>query len=288
MPKTTSFADCKRFAANVAAAGGTLPQTLQNLLAAHDVVAAAGDRPAAAQAPESAIVDAALDGSLTPERLTKLLPAAASAAIVHEYAKTLSRSVERVLLGAWHRELENGGADAILDSMRSTFDRHAKCIAEARSLFNSESSAEHVLAGGEPGTIEAWQGLTAHLTAVARIAIVAREFGPRLGDYPMIVEYAGGDGHTLDDTAIMVADGGLQADSVHFQRPDQGHRSSPLFKVQLRLHSIESARARYRAWAADQFDRLNNRDLGGWIDQETGQVHKHPIPKNPYRETANT
>jgi hypothetical protein len=77
----------------------------------------------------------------------------------------------------------------------------------------------------------------------------------------------------------MVADGGLQADSAHFQRPDQGHRSSPLFKVPLRLHSIESARARYRAWAADQFDRLNNRDLGGWIDQETGQVHKHPIPR---------
>ena len=130
------------------------------------------------------------------------------------------------------------------------------------------------MASSEPAVmVEAWQGLDGHLTAVAKIAVVAREFGPRLGDYPQIVEYAGGDGHLLDDTAIMVADGGLQADSAHFQRPDQGHRSSPLFKVSLRLHSIESARARYALWAADQFDRINSRDPGGWIDEEGACIH---------------
>jgi hypothetical protein len=286
MPKTTSFADVKRFAASVAAAGGTLPQTFENLIRAHDVLADATALPAATQRPESGIVDAALDGSLTPEKLTKMLPAAASAAAVNEYAKTLASSVERVLLGTWHREMESGGADAVLDSMRPTFDRHAKEIAKARSLFNSESSAEHVLASGEPAVMTAWSTLNGHLIAVSKVAIVAREFGPRLGDYPMIVEYAGGDGHLLDDTAIMVADGGLLADSAHFQRPDQGHRSSPLFKVPLRLHTVASARSRYAQWAAIQFDRLHGgRDPGGWIGED-GQVHKHPVPKNPYRETA--
>lgn len=285
MPKTTSFADCKRFAASVATAGDELPGPLKNLLAAHTVLADAAALPAATQKPEAPIVDCALQGTLTPEKLTKLLPAAASAAAVNEYAKTLAGSVERVLLGAWHREMKNGAADLIIDSMRKTFDEHAKCIAEARGLFSSESSAEAVLASGEPAVVTAWQGLTAHLTAVAKIAIVAREFGPRLGSYPQIVEYAGGDGHTLDDTAIMVADGGLQADSAHFQRPDQGHRSSPLFKVPLRLHTIESARARYNVWAAAQFDRINSRDPGGWIDEQGG-VHPFPRPEIPYRQKA--
>ena len=284
MPKATNFHDCKRFAASVAAAGGTLPQTLENLIQAHDVLADATALPVATARPESAIVDCALQGTLNAEKLTKLLPAAASAAAVNEYAKTLAGSVERVLLGAWHREMESGGADLILDSMRSTFDRHAKDIAKARSLFSAESSAEHVLASGEPAVVTAWQGLTGHLTVVSKIAVVAREFGPRLGDYPQIVEYAGGDGHTLDDTAIMVADGGLQADSAHFQRPDQGHRSSPLFKVSLRLHTIESARARYAQWAAGQFDRVNSRDPGGWIDEQG--VHPFPRPENPYRQKA--
>ena len=289
MPKTPNFPDCRRFAASVTAAGGKLPQTLQNLIQAHSVIADAAAIPARAQAPESAIVDCALDGSLTSEKLAKLLPAAASAAAEHEYAKFLAGNVERTLLGAWHREIENGGADAILDSMRPLFDKHAQEIATARSLFNPESSAEHVLSSGEPAVMTAWQGLNEHLAVVAKIALVAREFGPRLGDFPMIREYAGGDGHLLDDTAIMVADGGLRADSVYFQRPDRGHKDSPLFKVQLKLHSVESAQARYAAWAADEWDGLHaGRDLGGWIDERTGEMHPHPRPKNPYRrEEAN-
>ena len=134
MPKTANFADCRRFAASVTAAGGQLPQALENLIQAHSVLADAAALPAATQRPESAIVDAALDGSLTPEKLSKLMPAAASAAAVDEYAKTLAGSVERVLLGAWHREMEAGGADLVLDSMRTSFDEHATEIAKARSV----------------------------------------------------------------------------------------------------------------------------------------------------------
>ena len=129
-------------------------------------------------------MDCALDGSLTEEKLAELLPAAASAAAVHEYAKQLAVRTENVLLGAWHREIGNGGADLVLDSMRSLFDRHAKEIEKARGLFNAESSAEHVLASGEPAVIKAWQELGDHITAVAKIAVVAREFGPRIGELP--------------------------------------------------------------------------------------------------------
>ena len=144
MGHTTSFTDCRRFASNVKAAGGKLPQQLQNLIQAHSVLADAAALPAAAQAPESAIVDAALDGSLSRERLAELLPPAASAAVVGEYAKTLAGNVERVMLGTWHRAMDKGGADQILTSMRGRFEEHAKQIAAAKQLFNSESDAEFI------------------------------------------------------------------------------------------------------------------------------------------------
>ena len=230
-------------------------------------------------------MDEALAGTLSPERLSELLPAAAGAFAVNEYAKTLAGNVERVLLGEWHRAVEAGGADSVLDSMRPQFDRHAKAVAKARSMFSAESTAESVLSSAPSEVVGMWQGLGDHLAVIARIALVAREFGPRLGDFPMIREFTGGDGHTLADEAIMVADGGLQAGSAHFMRPDRGHKDSPLFKVQLRLHSITSARERYRMWAADQWDGINSgRDRGGWIDQQTGEVHPHPALVNPYRQ----
>ena len=140
MAKTVNFVDCKRFAANVAAAGGTLPGPLKNLLAAHSGAGGLSGLPTRAAAPESAIVDAALDGSLTPERLVELLPAAASAAAVNEYARTLAVRTENVLLGAWHREIDNGAADLVLSSMRRQFDAHAKEIQKSRALFNAESA----------------------------------------------------------------------------------------------------------------------------------------------------
>jgi hypothetical protein len=282
--KTAAFLDCKRFGASVVAAGGKLPPKLQNLIQAHDVLADAAVLPAASQAPESGIVDAALAGDLTRERLGELLPAAASAAAVNEYAKTLAGSVERVLLGAWHRQIDDGGADAILDSMRKLFDRHAAEIAKARSLFDSESSAESVLASGEPAVMAAWGSLNDHLTVVAKIALVARAFGPRLGSFPQIREFAGGDGFRLDDTAIMCADGGLMQDSAYFLQPDGPHRASALFRVQLRLHTIDSARTRYTEWAAAQWDAsFAERPRGGrLIDGEMVD----PAPKNPYRQAG--
>jgi hypothetical protein len=186
MPKTTSFADCRRFAAAVTAAGGTLPGPLRNLVGAHSVMAASTGLPARAAAPEAAIVDCALDGTLTPERLSELLPPAAAAAATIEYAKELAVRTENILLAQFHRELDNGAADLVLTSMRPVFDRHAKEIGKARRLFNAESDPELVLASGEPDGIKAWGGLSDHITAVGKIAVVAREFGPR-GNYPQIV-----------------------------------------------------------------------------------------------------
>jgi hypothetical protein len=96
--------------------------------------------------------------------------------------------------------------------MRSQFDRHVEAIAAARSLFTAESTPAHVLASAEPEAIEAWQQLDGHLRVITKIAAVASQFGPRLGDFPRITEFALGENARLDDRAIMCTAGPLVVD----------------------------------------------------------------------------
>jgi hypothetical protein len=278
MPPTTLIHDAKQFAAAITAAGGAVPDTLANLLSSYELLSS----PAATQRPEDAIMDAALDGSLTAAKLDKLLPVAATAHMANTYRQELARSAEHTLVGQFHRAVKAGGADAILDSLRPNFDRHAEAIAKARSLFNHESSPEHILASGESGTIEAWQQLDGHLRVVSKIGAIAAAFGPRVGSFPQIREYALGEGFRIDDRAVMCTDGLLVADSALFQRPDNGHRTSPWARTTLRLHSITEAQARYDQWAADEFDRVHSGPQQSWID-EHGQMHEMQRPENPFR-----
>jgi hypothetical protein len=166
--------------------------------------------------------------------------------------------------------------------LRPTFNKHASAIEHARSLINPESTAEMAIESGGAALVDAWKTLNDHLRVINQIAAIAAQFGPRLGWFPQVEEYALGDGFRLDDRAIMCTDGELVSDSALFGRPDQGHRTSPWFKTTLKLHSIESARERYRDWAADEFDRVNSAGRGGQLIN--GVVVPDPVPKNPYRK----
>jgi hypothetical protein len=281
--KTTDFRDCQRFADAITSVGGTVPPPLANLLSAHTLLAS----PASAQRPETDILTHALDGTLDQKMLDKLLAAAATAQIVNTYRAELARQSEHTLLGQFHRELEAGAGEEILDSMRERFDENAQAIAKARSLIDPESSAEHILASAAPEMVEAWQTLDGHLRVVNKIAAIASQFGPRLGSFPQITEYSLGHNHLLEDRAIMCTDGPLLADSAAFRRPDQGHRTSPWSRVALRLHTVESAQARYNAWAAGEFDRLHSGPQESWID-EHGKMHERPRPENPFKVKAST
>jgi hypothetical protein len=216
MALTTNFADCQRFAAAVASAGGEVPPILANLLQAHDVLSRT--RP-----PEEPILDAALAGELDDKALAKLLPVAATAAMCNQYRRQLASESEHVLLGEWHRQVKGGCADEILNSMRERFDEHAKAIEKARSLISPESSAEAIIESGQPELVTAWQGLNGHLAVISRIAAVASQFGPRLGSFPQISEYPNADNFRLVDAALMCADGAsLELDSAPFHQADRG------------------------------------------------------------------
>jgi hypothetical protein len=281
MVLTTNWADARRFATAVQGAGGELPPALANLLTSFEVLAAPGP----VQRPEDPILTHALAGTLDAKTLAKLAPAAASAAATRTYLAELARSSEHVLLGEWNRQLAAGGADQVLSSLRERFNRIAEEIAGARALISPDATAEMVIETGRPELVGAWQTLGGHVKAIARIAAVACQFGPRIGNFPQIREFTQGEGSRLTDQAILCTDGDLMADSALFGRPDPlGHRDSPWFRVgALRLHSIESAQERYNRWAADEFDRVHAGDPGGWID-ESGRVHPHAKPVNPFRK----
>ena len=140
-----------------------------------------------------------------------------------------------------------------------------------------------ILASGTPELVTAWQSLDRHLAVINTIASVASSFGPRLGKFALIEEFAVAD-DKLDDRAIFCCGGDLcTLDSALFGRPDQGHRTSPWFKAPLRLHTVQGARDRYRAWAASEFDRIHSGPAQQWIGTD-GQAHDMLKPPSPFRE----
>ena len=280
MPKTSNIADAVRLASAVTAVGGTIPPKLGYLLSGYEVLCA----PARTAAPERAVMDALLSGKLTEKELARLLPDAAGKANENAYRAELAGRAANVCLAQFHRELEAGGADAILAFVREKFDTHAQAIAVAKSLISSESTAEMVIESGEPELVTAWKELPIHLQMIGRITAIARAFGPRAGDFSQLAEYPLAENFRVVDTAVMCTSGGLVADSALFQRPDQGHRTSPFFRCGgLRLHSIEEARARYHEFAASEFDRVEGNRRSGRIGLDGKVIYDEP-PPNPYRE----
>ena len=76
-------------------------------------------------------------------------------------------------------------------------------------------------------------------------------------------------------SAISATDGSLESDSAAFRRPDQGHRTSPWFRLPLKLHSVESARARYNTCAASEWDH-NHGGPPIHVLRENGQKRELP------------
>ena len=281
---TSQIFDLQRFAQQVAAAKGTLPDALGNLLRGYGVLTS----PAATEDPANAILDAVVDGSLTEAKLQKMLPPAALADKTGEFRAGLAGRAERMCVQRWYRELEKGAADQILDSLRPEFDRHVEAIAEAKACgINAESTLETLIATGEPGLVGAWNNLGAHVQGIAKIAAVASEFGcqPK-AMFPQVRAYTPGHVHLLDDRALMCCDGGLLGDSSLFRRPDQGHRTSPYFRTPLKLRTIAEAQQWHDLWAAEEFDRIHvDRPRGGRIID--GVMVQDPVPVNPFKAKAN-
>ena len=282
MPATTSLRDCSALVAATQEAGGEAPESLTNILAGASLLEAHS----AVSDPARAIVAASVDGTLTAEKLDGLITEAAHTQMVDTYLGELRQRSERMFVEQFHKALRNGACDELLGTLRPIWDEHAAAVAEARSLgLNAESSIEHILESAEPGLVKCWQQLPGHLAKLNQIAIVARQFGPRVGNFPMVREFTNAaDNYKLEDSAIWCAAGNLEADSAAFRRPGT-RRQSPLFNVQLKLNTLAEATERYRLWASAQWEQQHAGSPGGYID-EHGDHHEFPRPTNPYAEAA--
>jgi len=276
MTPTTSLSDCRRLVDAVQEAGGRVPGVLTNLLAGAALLAAQGTT----TDPAKAIVAAALSGQLTEKRLDAMLLDYATATAANAYRGELRQRSERLFCQAVHKALADGAADQLLDSLRPQFDKAAAAIVAARDAIPPDTPAEQFLRTAKPAAISCWQQLDSHLAIVNAIGVLAAQFGSHTGLFPQITEFALGENFRLDDRAIWATDGQLESDSAVFGRPDQGHRTSPWFRLPLKLHSMASAQARYDGWAAVEFDRIHSGPQGGWID-EHGEMHEHRGPKTP-------
>ena len=279
MPATTLLRDCSTLVTSIQEAGGKPPKILLNILDGAHLLATA--RPVSD--PMHTIVAASVAGTLTADTLNELVEAAAHTQATNTYVGELRQRSERPFVLAFRKALAAGACDELLGTLRPIWDEHAAAIAQARSLLGSpESSVEHMLEGAGPGAVEAWQQLPEHVAVIERISAVARRFGPRLGDFPLITEAAHAENHKLEDAAIWCTDGSLTADSAALRRPG-ARRHSPWANVPLRLHSLGSARERYREFACSEWEAQHSGPRGGWVDED-GKIHEHPPLPNPYTD----
>ena len=185
MPATASLRDCSALVTATEEAGGQAPDVLTNIIGGAHLF---NTRPAPVD-PAHVIVRAAADGTLTAERLDELLVTGASQQRFAGYAGEVRQRSERLFTEEFHRALKDGAADELLNSMRSVWDAHAAAVAEARSEINAESRRTHFglrLAG----LVEALATIARTSGRTEQDSRVARQFGPRIGNFPMITEFA--------------------------------------------------------------------------------------------------
>lgn len=281
-----SLFDAERLVAAIQELGGTIPVSLVNILTTADMLNA---HSVSSADPATAIVKSGAAGNLSEKKLGALLAEAAQAQMVGDYIGNLRASrIEPLLAREFGAALRNGAANDIIGSLRQQWEPAADFIGRARSVISAESSTEHFLQSADAGSdaIELWQGLNARLDVVRKISLIVAEFSPRSRTWPMFKEYPAADNHLIESVAVMCTNGYLPQDSAEFRRPDpHGHKSSPYYRLQLKLHSISEAQSRYATWCAGEWDRLHgDRDPGGYIDPDTRQVVSHPRPVNPFRE----
>ena len=211
-----------------------------------------------------------------------MIATAAEQQNVADYRSELRGRAERVVAERFHKELARGCADLILDSLRGRFDAAAEQIAVARSLINPESSAEHVIASGQPELVTAWQSVDPNLAVLSAIGAVAAQFGARpSARFPLITEHPG-DNYKTDDVALFCGSGGLETDSAPFLRQQGRHRNSPWFAIPLKLNSVAQAKERYRLWAASQWEAQHPDPVVRYTNPEDGSVAEKTLV-NPFR-----
>lgn len=261
LPQSTRMHDAQSLIWAVEGLNVAVPQQLSNLCKNYDILT----QPAGSQDPARAIVDAAIAGELTEGKIDELCTAAAAQTAVAEYRSTLARKSERLFLKRFHDALNEGEGDAILDGLRPTFDEAADKLRQALDVVDTSATDEALVTSASTKELNAWRSLPDLLHRLNQVAAIAASFGINSSTFPLIDNPRDRDitlkGNTrpLDDRAVMCAANDIHAGTAIFANPHPvgDVRTSPWLRVTPKLHTLDEARERVRAWAEEAWAGLD-------------------------------
>ena len=190
---------------------------------------------------------------------------------------------ERLFVQAFHKALADGACDQLLTRLRPVWDEHA-AASPKHERDQRRKLGRTRLAVGLGELVECWQQLPGHLAALNQIAAVARQFGPRVGNFPLINDTPTRTDSGWKTRAIWCADGSLEADSAAFRRPGT-HRHTPgqraAASAQRRLEHAKVPAVGIAQWEAAPGSAG---PTGGYIDED-GEYHEPPQTSQPVRRS---
>lgn len=238
----------------------TVPERLTNLITAYETLSTAPPIPDTS----AAILNAAEAGGLTEAKVAKMCADAMSATAAAEHRITLAQKSNQLFLKRFHANLRDGDANAILDALRPTFDSAAQAVADTLQVVDPSVTDTALAITATPEQLDAWRSLPKHLHTLDRICSIATVFGPH-GTFDVVEDLREPGGpmmkggtRALDDRAVMCTGNTIDGAAAVFGLPHPvgDVRTSPWLRVTPKLHTIDEARERVRAWAEEAWDGL--------------------------------
>lgn len=267
------------------------PKSLQGLAAGFELLGPTIS--AAATDPASAIVDAALAGTLSQKQLDDLLSKAAAQVQVNLYRQEFRLRADRNFGQRFHEILKFGAADAILDSLRPQFDTIAEQLNNTLHYVDLNNTPHRLLnVTATPEEQSAWAKLPELVRQIDRIGAVAAVFAPR-GDLPVIDDLSARDGllhntfNWYDDRALMCCPAEIIVSASNaFRSANPTWQTSPWLRVTLKLATIAEAQETFRVLAEQDFDVRASLRSGNGTLTENGFVPD--VVVNPHKRAEVT
>lgn len=278
-----SSTDVRQLARHVTAAGGQLPANLASIAETLTALARVDTKPSAD--PLAALAERAANGPVKPADLAKAVQAHGDTRAQAERDQQARREAAVKLTKRFRRELADGGADAILDSLRPAFDENATAVRVFNERIGAHATADEVLHRDDVAELAPlWRAINGHVHALDAIGAVCDLFGRKeyglldMSAAPAI--YLSMSGVTA--RVVMTADASIDAANEVWRTNGPGRRSAWFtIAARAKLHTIAEAQRKIDEHRTAAFEAADaQRHVYSQVD---GELVKDSQP-NPYTQ----
>lgn len=193
----------------------------------------------------------------------------------------MRQRAETLFIERFFKELCQGAADEILDSLRPQFDSAAETLAEALTVVDINVDPRQLAETGTPEQLEAWRSIRPAIAQLDTIGIIARGFGPRSIEFGVLDQPPIVDPLDLVDDAVMCTGSDIIQAGKAFRARTADIRTAPWLRITPKLNTIGEAKERLRQWAEAEWNLLNPHDPNRGTFGEDGQIIAE-IRRNPF------